>query len=255
MKIEVVQGFQSLFEKEKNIKFLMKRMEKSSADLLIFGELFLTGYSIMDHMHELAERRDGKVIKAIVEKARETGKNVIFGMIEEDELVKGVYYNSAFFVDREGNVDSYRKISLPNFGPFNEKRSFKEGNEVKIFNVNDSKVGVLICYDLFFPELSGALLGCDLLVYLSASPYTSREQFERLLYARAIETSSYVVYANLAGREENLLFWGGSRGIDPFGKDIAKAKYFENEIINFEIETENLSWMRLHRPVIRDGKD
>jgi len=58
MKIELVQGFQILFEKAKNIKFLMERMEKSGADLLIFGELFLTGYSAMNNMHELAERRD-----------------------------------------------------------------------------------------------------------------------------------------------------------------------------------------------------
>ena len=255
MKIELVQGFQILFEKAKNIEFLMERMEKSNADLLIFGELFLTGYSAMNNMHELAERRDSVAIREIGEKARETRKNVIFGMIEEDELVKGVYYNSAFFIDKEGAVDSYRKISLPNFGPFNEKRCFKEGKEVKIFNVDDSRVGVLICYDLFFPELSGALLGCDILIYLSASPYTSKPQFEKMLYARAIETSSYVLYVNLAGREEDMLFWGGSRAIDPFGKDIVKAKYFENEIIDFEIETESLRWMRLHRPVIRDGKD
>jgi Predicted amidohydrolase len=74
MKIELVQGFQILFEKAKNIEFLMERMEKSNADLLIFGELFLTGYSAMNNMHELAERRDSVAIREIGEKARETRK-------------------------------------------------------------------------------------------------------------------------------------------------------------------------------------
>ena len=140
MKIELVQGFQILFEKAKNIEFLMERMEKSSADLLIFGELFLTGYSIMDNMHELAERRDSKVIKEIGEKARETRKNVIFGMIEEDELVKGIYYNSAFFIDKKGylqaksganfhgqplaTVIDYVKLSLTSLGLITDKRVF-----------------------------------------------------------------------------------------------------------------------------------
>jgi len=252
MRLELVQGYEKLFDREANAEFIKKRIEKSEADLIIFPELFLTGYVINERAFELAEKKSSELIRDIAESAEKNKKAIIFGAVEEDEEVRGIYYNSAFVMDENGAVDTYRKISLPNFGPFNEKRFFCEGYEKKTFSLMGSKVCVLICYDLFFPQLCSP---CDLLVYISASPYTSRNSFEKLFPARALESTSYLAYVNLAGREESALFWGGSRVLDPYGEEMIKMSYFEKGIAQIDIDIEALSWIRTKRPVIRDTKE
>ncbi|MDY6984971.1 MAG: carbon-nitrogen hydrolase family protein [Candidatus Thermoplasmatota archaeon] len=251
MRLELVQGYERIFDKERNADFIKNRLEESEADLIIFPELFLTGYVINERAFELAEKKSSQLIREIAESAEKNKKATIFGAVEEDEEVKGLYYNSAFVIDEKGAVDTYRKISLPNFGPFNEKRFFCEGGERKTFSLKGAKVCVLICYDLFFPQLCSP---CDLLVYISASPYTSRSSFEKLFPARALESTSYLAYVNLAGREESTMFWGGSRALDPHGDEILRMKYFESEIAQADVDIGSLSQIRTRRPVIRDAK-
>jgi predicted amidohydrolase len=252
MRLELVQGYEKLFDKEKNAEFIKKRLEESEADLIVFPELFLTGYAINERAFELAEKKSSPLMRRIAESAEKNKKAVIFGAVEEDEEIRGIYYNSAFVIDENGAIDTYRKISLPNFGPFNEKRFFCEGSERKTFTLKGAKVCVLICYDLFFPQLCSP---CDLLVYISASPYTSRSSFEKLFPARALESTSYLAYVNLAGREESTLFWGGSRALDPYGDEILRMKYFESEIALADMDIEALSQIRTGRTVIRDAKE
>jgi predicted amidohydrolase len=115
-----------------------------------------------------------------------------------------------------------------------------------------ARVCVLICYDIFFPRLCSA---SDILVYISASPYTSKASFEKLFPARALENTSYLAYANLAGREESTLFWGGSRVLDPYGDDVMRMKHFESDMAQADVDLEALSWIRTKRPVIRDAKE
>jgi len=252
MRIELVQGHETLFDRESNARFIEQRIKNSDADLIVFPELFLTGYVIHERAFELAERKSSELIHEIADSARENGKAVIFGAVEEDEETRGVYYNSAFVIDEGGVVDTYRKISLPNFGPFNEKRFFCPGCERKTFMLNGAKVCVLICYDLFFPQLCSPT---DVIVYTSASPYTSRSSFEKLFPARALENTSYLAYVNLAGREESTLFWGGSRVLDPYGDEIVRMSYFESGIAQADVDIEALGWIRTKRPVLRDTKE
>jgi predicted amidohydrolase len=108
MRVELVQGHETLFEREKNARFIESRAEESSADLIIFPELFLTGYEIGERAFELAERRDSELVARIAESARENKKALIFGAVEEDEETRGIYYNSAFVIDEEGRIDTYR---------------------------------------------------------------------------------------------------------------------------------------------------
>jgi len=252
MRIELVQGHETLFDRESNARFIEQRIKNSDADLIVFPELFLTGYVIHERAFELAERKSSELIHEIAESARENRKAAIFGAVEEDEETRGIYYNSAFVIDEEGVVDTYRKISLPNFGPFNERRFFCPGCDRKVFTLKGAKVRVLICYDLFFPQLCSPV---DVIVYISASPCTSQASFEKLFPARALENTSYLAYVNLAGREENTLFWGGSRVLDPYGDDLLRMRYFESDIAQTEIDLEPLSWMRTRRPVARDTKE
>ena len=156
----------------------------------------------------------------------------------------------------EGYIGHYRKQFLPNFGPFEEKMFFGEGNETPVFDTPFGKIGIQICYDIFFPETSMglALNGADLILNLSASPTTSRPLFHRVLPARAIETTCFYAYSNNVGTQGSLTFAGESVVIDPRGKTIAEIPGFEEGVIVCELDFEKLSTFREARPVLRDSK-
>ncbi|MBC7129307.1 MAG: carbon-nitrogen hydrolase family protein [Thermoplasmatales archaeon] len=178
-------------------------------------------------------------------------KGIIFGMpVEERE---GIIYNSAVFVKPEG-VEIYNKNFLANFGPFEEKFYFSPGKSLPVFNFKGWKIGIVICYDIFFPELvkGMALKGADLIVCISASPSTTRKQFESVLPVRAIENTAFVCYSNLVGEENGLSFWGGSRIYKPDGEIINKTEYFKEESILCDIDINELRNARIARPTLKD---
>ena len=249
MKICLVSASPKIGNKKKNIEKMKKFIEKEDADLYVFGEMFLTGYACREEIFSLAEGKEGESIKRIQEIC--DGKGVIFGMpLEERE---GIIYNSAVFVKPDG-VEIYSKNFLANFGPFEEKFYFSPAREVPVFLFNGWKIGIAICYDIFFPELikGMALKGADLIVCISASPSLTRKQFEAVLPARAIENTVFVAYSNLVGEENGLSFWGGSRAYKPNGEIINKTEYFKEESIVCNIDRGELREARIARPTLRD---
>jgi predicted amidohydrolase len=118
------------------------------------------------------------------------------------------------------------------------------------------KIGIQICYDIFFPETSMglALNGADLILNLSASPTTSRPLFHRVLPARAIETTCFYAYSNNIGTQGSLTFAGESVIVDPRGKTIAEMPSFEEGVIVCELPLDKLDAFREARPVLRDSK-
>ena len=155
-----------------------------------------------------------------------------------------------------GYIGHYQKRFLPNFGPFEEKIYFGEGNQSNVFDTPFGKIGIQICYDIFFPETSMDLAheGADLIINLSASPTTSRPLFHRMLPARAIETTCFYAYSNNIGTQGSLTFAGESSVVDPRGKTIAEMPSFEEGTIVCELMFEDLERFRDARPVLRDSK-
>lgn len=239
-----------LANKEKNLQIMEKSIKKNKGQIHIFPELFLTGYRCRDEFFKLAEEVNGKSVKKIVKIAKENNCSIVFGMPELDKVV----YNSAIFVREDGKVNVYRKNFLANFGPFEEKLYFKNGKELNVFEIKNCKIGILICYDIFFPEIcrTYAIQGSKLLICISASPLTSKYYFEKVMFARAIENTNFFVYCNLVGLEENLPFWGGSCVISPRGELVAKAKNFKEEVLKCSIELNEVEVARNLRPVLRD---
>jgi predicted amidohydrolase len=123
-----------------------------------------------------------------------------------------------------------------------------------VFPTAVGKIGLLICYDLNFPELAKALTlqGADLLICISASPTTTQRYFETLLPARALENTVFMAYVNLAGNQEDLIYWGGSQVYDPLGNILVKAPYLKESIITCDINLRLLESARARRPVLRD---
>ncbi len=239
--------------KSKNIKKMKKIIEGEEADLYVFGELSLTGYICREEIFSLAESKEGESIKELQKISKEKNCGIIFGMPIEER--KGVVYNSAVLVEQE-KINIYNKNFLANFGPFEEKFYYKEGEDAPVFDTSHGKIGLCICYDIFFPELikAFALKGADLIVCISASPTISKEYFEKVLPARAIENTVFMAYSNLVGEEEGLTFWGGSQIYDAKGNLIAKAEEYKEDYVICEIDFETLKEARIARPTLRNTK-
>ena len=232
-----------------------KKKHNKKIDLIVFPELFITGYNLRDNYSKIAEQipSNDAAQKGINELAKKYDVHIVSGIVERDGKS---LFNSAIIVGPEGYIGHYRKQFLPNFGPFEEKIFFGEGNQTPVFDLPFGKVGIQICYDIFFPETSSglALNGADIIINLSASPTTSRPLFHRMLPARAIETTCFYIYSNNIGTQGSLTFAGESTIVDPRGKTIAEIPSFEEGIITCEINLEDIPSFREARPVLRDSK-
>lgn len=254
VKIALISMRPYIGNKIKNLKKIEKFIVNSKADFYIFGEMTLTGYRCKDNIRELAENIDDFSIRFLKKLAKKNKCYIIFGMPRLDEKIKGVIYNSAILIHPDGDINIYDKWFFPNFGPFEEKLFFDEGENINIINSKFGRIGLIICYDIFFPELCKAytLQGADIIICISASPSITRKYFEKIIPTRAIENTTFFFYSNLVGTQEDLTFWGGSQAYDPLGNLIIKAPYYKESIITFEIDINQVIIARSNRPVIRD---
>ncbi len=242
-------------DKAKNLAKLDKAITAAKADLILAGELFLSGYMARDAFAHLAEPLDGPSVRAVQRIAAENGTHVVFGMPEREADTKRLF-NTSVLVAPDGKVASYRKVYPANFGPFEEGLYFGRGDALTLVDTKLGKIGLLICYDSFFPELAKAyaLQGADLLAIISASPATSKPFFDRILPARAIENAIVVLYANLVGTELNIVFQGGTQAIGPRGEDLGKAKDFVESVVRADVDLRDVKTARGFRPTLRDTR-
>ena len=242
--------------KERNLRQISEqaaKARKKNVDLLIFPELHLTGYTMRDEVSHLAESIPGPSTRKVEKVAKEHSVHVIFGMPEESE-VKGVIHNTAVFVGPKGLIGRYRKIHLPTHSVFEERRYYRPGQEAPVFKTDMGTIGLNICYDLYFPELTRlqALQGAQLIVCISASPGLRRRFFEGFCLSRAMENAVYLAYVNRVGIEEGLQFWGGSRVIAPNGSVLAQCKYDVEEFQTCKVDLDEVSRARVFIPTIKD---
>ncbi len=244
-------------DKEANlekIETLTVKAKEQGADLAIFPELSLTGYVVRDQLYELAETIPGPTIEKVEALTKKTGMHVIFGMPELSEKTQATIFNTAVFVGPHGLIGKYRKMYLPTHSVFEEKRYFRPGYQTAAFPTSLGNIGLCICYDIFFPEVLRLtrLKGAQLIVCISASPAVRRSYFETLTCARAIENTAYLAYVNLAGIQDGLQFWGGSRLVNPSGDVLAKAKYDEEDFVICEVDYNDLRTAETFIPTLRD---
>ncbi len=253
VKAALAQLAPALSRKEKNLEKMDSAVGSAEADLVLFGEMFLTGYMARDEFPRLAETRDGPAVNRVAKIAAEHGSHVVFGMPERDGKGKHLY-NASVLVTPRGEAHVYRKIHPANFGPFEEELYFGRGSDLVLVPTPLGKIGLMICYDAFFPELAKAyaLAGAEILAIISASPSTSKPFFDKVIPARAIENAIFVLYANLVGTELNMVFQGGTQAIGPRAEDLGRAKDFEEEVVIADVDLKSLPVAREFRPTIRD---
>ena len=241
------ENFQKIYD-------LTLEAKRQGADLAIFPEMCMTGYVLLDQVYGLAETIPGPTTEKVMSLAKKTGMHIIFGMPELSEKTQATVYNTAVFVGPQGLIGKYRKMYLPTHSVFEEKRYFRSGYQPAAVQTSLGNIGLTICYDVFFPEVFRLtrLQGAQLIVCISASPAVRRNYFEILTSARALENTAFLAYVNLAGVEDGLQFWGGSRLVCPTGDVVAKAKYDEEDFVICEVDFSDLRVAETFIPTLRD---
>jgi predicted amidohydrolase len=209
---------------------------------------------VRDQIYELAEEIPGQSTDRVEKIAQRTGLHIVFGMPELSTSTHATLHNTALLVGPEGLIGKYRKMYLPTHSIFEEKRYFRPGHQPAVFETFLGKIGLTICYDLYFPEVFrlARLEGAQLIVCISASPSVRRSFFEVLTAARAIENATFLAFVNLAGIEDGLQFWGGSRLLGPTGRILAQVKYDEPDFATSEIDYSDLRSTEAFVPVLKD---
>jgi len=261
MKEKIKLALAQIASKRENKKANLQKIEEltikakeQGADLVIFPELSLSGYVVRDQIYELAETIPGPATRKIASIASKTKMHVIFGMPELSEKTKATIFNTAVFLGPKGFIGKYRKMYLPTHSIFEEKRYFRPGYQTAAFKTSLGSIGLCICYDLFFPEVCRLtrLKGAQLIVAISASPSVRRCYFEILTAARALENTAFLAYVNMAGVEDGLQFWGGSRLVSPTGDVLAKAQYDEEDFVTCEVDYSDIRPAETFVPTLRD---
>lgn len=192
----------------------------AGAEFVCFPELFLTGYNLGAALRDLSEPADGPSVRRMCEIARRHGAGLIVGM---PERCGARVYNSAVAIDGQGRVAGMcRKFQL--FGTV-EPEIFTPGQDLTVVTLGARRVGLLICYDAEFPELSRALVrkGAEIICAPTANMTPFFEVPTTLVRARALENGVPFVYANLCGSEADLNYTGLSGIVGFDGIDRARA--------------------------------
>ena len=244
----------------RNVARIAEIVRASPVDIAVFPELFLSGYRVGDRFHRLALREADPSTDALRAVAHETRTTVVVGAPVASTERKGEVHNAVIAVRPSEKLFVQVKRYLPTFGPFEEGVQFTATDVSRPVAVGSHPVGLEICYDVFFPEVSRqlALAGSELLIAVSAAPVTSRRLFDRLLPARAIENALPVVYVNRVGVEDGVVFGGGSGAWDARGEPLplspvsAPTQGADEALHVVEIDPGESARWRPFRPVLRD---
>jgi len=233
---------------EANLDHHLKLVEEvvlAGAQLVIFPELSLTGYSVRDLAWNLAlDPFTDPRLKPLKERSRSI--SILLGFIESGRD-HGIY-NSALFLEDGEVVYVHRKIYPPTYGMFEEGRYFSPGKLVQAFDSKLGRFGILICEDLWHLSLPYLLAhdGAEAILTLTASPsrlaggsddlQNARVNHEQhRVYARLL--SSYILFCNRVGFEDGVNFWGGSAVTNPSGETASIGKYFSEDLVFCQVDS------------------
>lgn len=230
----------------RKIKNFINKAKKFRVNLIAFPELTITGYPPEDLLLRPQFIKDNILC---LDQIKQTTANIvcIFGFAELNE---GKLFNSAAVMFNGELIGVYQKINLPNYGVFDEKRYFKDGNQPLLLELNGIKIGLSICEDLWIPDsvidaqaLTG---GAEIAVNISASPYCSGKIQERedLVIEKAIKNRVLMNYVNLVGGQDELVFDGSSLSVNEKGEVICRCKQFAEDMQILDLDVSSVRAMR-----------
>jgi NAD+ synthase (glutamine-hydrolysing) len=240
----------------KKIIHHLDKAKKMGVELICFPELSITGYPPEDLLLKPQFIEDNlKALKRIIPKTE--GLTAVVGFVDRN----GEVYNAAAIIYNKKLAGVYHKIDLPNYGVFDEYRYFQPGERVSVYQLGDLLFGVNICEDIWYPEgptKAQALIGEALLVVnINASPYHMGKwkERERMLSTRANDNRVFILYNNLVGGQDELVFDGMGMIFNPQGETMLRGRQFEEELITADLDLEEVFRARLHDPKWRTEKE
>lgn len=251
----------------------IQKAAKAGADVICLPELFRSQYFCqkMDPaLFELAEPVPGPTTDKLSQLAKSLGKVIVASLFERRDL--GLYHNTAAVIDADGSfLGLYRKMHIPDDPLYLEKFYFTPGDlGFKVFNTRFARIGLLVCWDQWFPEGARltALQGAEVLVYPTAIGWHPKEKaefgvsqhqaWETIQRAHAIANGVYVAAINRVGHEGppegGLEFWGASFVSDPFGVVMARGTHDREEIVLGRCDMSRMEDVRRNWPFLRDRR-
>ncbi|MGN0447440.1 MAG: carbon-nitrogen family hydrolase [Acutalibacteraceae bacterium] len=255
MKISCLQMNMELGNPAKNFviaKYLIVEAMKEKPDVLVLPETWNTGFFPKENLAVLSCNNGAEVKEEIGSLAKKYGVNIVAGSVSNKR--GDSVYNTALVFNRSGDcIAEYDKTHL--FSPMGENEFYTPGDSLCRFTLDGVNCGIIICYDLRFPELARtlALKGIDVLFVVSQWPEARVSHLRTLTTARAIENQMYVVCCNSCGRADGTVFGGNSAIIDPLGETLALAGEDE-QIIYAQCDLDSLCDIRSKIPVFHDRK-
>jgi predicted amidohydrolase len=239
MRVAVAQIEPRLGEKERNLETCVARLEEAAAaeaELLVLPECAIPGYVYESAEEALpyAEEIPGTSTEALGRECRRLGIHVVCGLLERDG---DDLRNAAVLVAPDGLAGTYRKTHLPFLGV---DRFAVAGDELSVFDTAIGRIGIEICYDLRFPEVtrSLALAGADIVVLPTNWPLAASPNAELLTTARAFENRIYLLVANRVGKERSAEFCGRSQIVDPAGTRLAETDAASEALLVADVDVE-----------------
>jgi predicted amidohydrolase len=239
MRVGIYQNHPVFGQVEKNVEQAVQDLSQVDADLMVLPEFFNTGYQVVSRQEaaDLAEEiPTGKSSQAMISLARSQDMFLVFGLAERDG---DRVYNSAAVVGPEGFIGIYRKIHL-----FAEEKDFFDPGDIgfQVFDIGLVQIGVMICFDWWFPESSRVLtlLGADIICHPANLVLPHCQQ---AMVTRALENGVFIITANRVGTESRggkapLTFTGESQIVDNLGQVIAKLGENKTGVILADIDPE-----------------
>lgn len=243
---------------------VLARARSEGADLVVFPELGLTGYQLQDLSSEVAIRLDDPRLTGLA--AKTEGFSAVVSFVEESADHR-LFIAAALLEDGEIR-HVHRKLFLPTYGLFDERRFFAAGDVLRAVPSRlGVGVGIAICEDFWHLPVAEllALDGAQILINISASPgrdlaatnevgLGTATSWRTLMRAYAQLTTSFVVFVNRVGVEESISFWGGSEVIGPDGAAILSAPLFDDGLYVCDINLGDIRRERIALPLLRDER-
>lgn len=249
-------------DKDRNLKKAMDLGDlaaEQNARIICFQELFHTHWFPRNHdsaAEELAEAIPGPATERLSEAARRWNAAVIAPLYERDE--KGRGFNSAAVLDARGELRGvYRKVHVPHFPLWEERTYFEPGDRgFPVFDVGIARVGVLICWDVFFPEGARALAlgGAQILFAPTAAAFATQQRWETVLRSHAITNGVYVLRVNRVGSEAEHDFYGSSFCVDPEGELVGEPSGMTDGVLLAEVELDRIEQARKEWTYLKDRR-
>ena len=226
-----------------NTKLIIDSCEKAknqhNADLIIFPELSISGYPPEDLLlHSGFKRRINDALNSIKEEV--AGISALIGFPDYSD--DSIYNACAVFRDKE-EIVKYRKEALPNYSVFDEKRYFTSDEQPSVFELKGKKIGINICEDIWHKSaaMKAKESGAEIIIVINGSPYEKDGQSKRenIVKQRALQTDLPIVYLNMIGGQDELVFDGASFVMSKNGEIKYRATSFEESMDLFEFELIN----------------